>query len=118
VPLLIGLSFVRSSILVVLPERSLPFLPPGVSVASRIGASRSIKPALRKALAAIALLPGTGAEADETDIMSRKQFVKTKKEFKMWLVENERAQKYKHSTVIVGRNKAKSDNRVKKAVSR
>lgn len=38
-------------------ERIPPFLPPGLSVASRIVASRSIRPAPRKAVVAIDLLP-------------------------------------------------------------
>lgn len=41
----------------------LPFLPPGLSVASRIGVSLSRRPALRSALAAMAFDPGAGAGA-------------------------------------------------------
>lgn len=37
-----------------------PFLPPGLSVRSRIVVSRSIRPALRRALLAIVLEPGAG----------------------------------------------------------
>jgi len=60
----IGLSM--SMILVVLPKRVLPFLPPGVS--SCIGVSRSMRPARRKALAAMVFEPETGAEADMIDM--------------------------------------------------
>jgi len=44
-----------SNILDVLVERILPFLPPALSVASRIVASRSMRPTLRKAVVAIDL---------------------------------------------------------------
>jgi hypothetical protein len=60
----IGLS--RSMILVVLPKRVLPFLPPGVS--SCIGMSRSIRPARRRALDAMVFEPDGGAEADISDM--------------------------------------------------
>lgn len=59
-----GLSFMMS-IRIVLPERSFPFLPPGVlSPTSRMVASRSMRPALRKALVAMDLEPAGGAETD------------------------------------------------------
>lgn len=61
-----GLSMLMSNVLAVLVERSLPFLPPALSVASRIMESRSISPAPRRAVVAIALPPGVcdWAESD------------------------------------------------------
>lgn len=59
-----GLSFVKSITLVVRPERVFPFLPPGLSPTSRICVSLSMSPALRKALLAMDLAPGTGADAE------------------------------------------------------
>lgn len=64
----IGVFFVKSSARVVLPERVLPFLPPGLSPTSRICVSLSMSPALRKALLAMDLVPGTGAEVEKRDI--------------------------------------------------
>lgn len=65
----IGLSLEMSPNRAVRPERSLPFLPPGLSPTSRICASRSMSPALRRALAAIVLLPGAGADAEKRDML-------------------------------------------------
>ena len=42
-----------------------PLRPPGLSVASRMRSSRSMRPALRKALATMLRLPEGGAELDE-----------------------------------------------------
>lgn len=55
-----------------LPERILPFLPPGFSEASPIWASLSMRPALRNALAAkdFALDAGTGAGVEKRDIFA------------------------------------------------
>ena len=53
-----GFSMLMSDVLVVLVERTLPFLPPALSVASRIMESRSIRPALRRAVEVIPLPPG------------------------------------------------------------
>jgi len=68
------LSMVYSEILCeVLPERVLPFLPPGLSLASRMVVSRSMRPALRSALPTMAREPGTGADAE--DIATQREVV-------------------------------------------
>lgn len=48
----------------------MPFLPPGLSVASRMVASFSMSPALRRALAAIAFEPAEGAGAGGVENMT------------------------------------------------
>lgn len=47
----------------------LPFLPPGLSPISRIGVSRSMRPALRSALVARVLDPGAGEGLENIEVV-------------------------------------------------